>query len=621
MKLCQSNRSETFYPVFCSGKKLNEMQKLMIWSEIQGKPTIPSSEVVERIISRGEHISVSIRQINRFRAEHEISREQGRPRGSKKESQSSQLVKVALNVTRSGVHPFDDWIEEQEGFAGIIMSLQERIEIYKTANPGGKFRLLYHRKQTLLLHYKALFYAPLFDIGKLIEYDYKVNPLQSVIGRSYQSSTLNQFLGQLERIQAGELFKATPNAKDNGEIGYVDGVMTPFWTKQSMHKGYITMLGRIMAGSQAVITHNAAGYVAYFSYFTPDSNLSPIILDYCKEVHTQTGIEIFVIDRAVNSTQNAADFQEAGLGLLCMLDKNEYSGLESFEADEIGKLKNGSVVYQAKWKVDDPNDPQEKKNQDKRVFVVVWEEDRPLVYWGNQKVKDALPLLEWPEVYRARVHLQETSFKGMIAHGKLKICFGIKKIWGPDRHQERKKEVIETKIKAIEKRIEKKTLLIVEQTEKVEKSEEKSHTKLLPIRQKRLCELQKEKNEISTRQEAEKKKLDTFDEAKERADRDTRKQEIMTARTLILENFLVAFWAALSIHLKQKVSFETLIALFFNRSGSCTETPLEKIYWIDTQGLSVSNELILGDIVQAVTAMNIKCRGKTVRVRMKRRGS
>jgi len=39
--------------------------------------------------------------------------------------------------------------------------------------------------------------------------------------------------------------------------------MRAYWSRQSMHKGKITMLGRIMAGSQAVIAHDEAGQAVF----------------------------------------------------------------------------------------------------------------------------------------------------------------------------------------------------------------------------------------------------------------------------------------------------------------------------------------------------------------------
>jgi hypothetical protein len=86
------------------------------------------------------------------------------------------------------------------------------------------------------------------------------------------------------------------------------------------------------------------------------------------------------------------------------------------------------------------------------------------------------------------------------------------------------------------------------------------------------------------------------------------------------EEYLNVFLDELSVYLKQKISLETLITLFFNRSGSMAETSSEIIYFLDTKGLSTSDRQTLADIVQAVTALNIKCQeGKPIRARLKGR--
>ena len=48
-----------------------------------------------------------------------------------------------------------------------------------------------------------------------------------------------------------------------GQITYIDGHMIAYWARVPMHKGQITMRGRIMAGSQAVIAHNEAGHAVF----------------------------------------------------------------------------------------------------------------------------------------------------------------------------------------------------------------------------------------------------------------------------------------------------------------------------------------------------------------------
>src|SRR5712691_6581780 len=129
-----------------------------------------------------------------------------------------------------------------------------------------------------------------------------------------------------------------------GPLIFVDGHMIAYWSRRSMPKGKITMLGRIMAGSQAVIAHNEAGQAIFVAYSPPDIPVSKIILAYCQKVAEATGSALFVIDRAVNAVALARAFHDHDLGLLCMLDDNEHTGLGSFEATEVDTLDDGTKV-------------------------------------------------------------------------------------------------------------------------------------------------------------------------------------------------------------------------------------------------------------------------------------
>ena len=129
-------------------------------------------------------------------------------------------------------------------------------------------------------------------------------------------------------------------------------------------------------------------------------HLSPLIVAYCEQVAMATGSDLFVLDRALKSKAIAQAFDEAGLGLLCMLDDNEPHGVESFQATEVGPLDDGTRLYEGPWKVT--------REDDDRHFVIVEPQDRkPLVYWGSPQVKAEAEA--WPEIYRARTELQENQ--------------------------------------------------------------------------------------------------------------------------------------------------------------------------------------------------------------------
>ena len=111
-----------------------------------------------------------------------------------------------------------------------------------------------------------------------------------------------------------------------------------------MHKGKSTMHGRIMVGSQAVMSHDGEGQGVFVAYYPPDMHLSQLILAYGHQVAAATGSRLFVMDRAVHSQALARAFDEAGFGLLGMLDDNEHQGLESFEATEHILSENRSMA-------------------------------------------------------------------------------------------------------------------------------------------------------------------------------------------------------------------------------------------------------------------------------------
>jgi len=520
------------------------------------------------------------------------------------------VVCVSPRLSFIGVHLFARWLDQQPAFEPVVAGLIEAIRAYQRTHPADDFAWLHHHDVTLRRRFAALLLAPLLGIERLSGFDTQEHPLETLIGQGYHSSTLSQFLGQLERIEAGPWLMPILLPAQGGQLIYVDGHMIAYWSRQSMHKGKITMRGRIMAGSQAVISHDENGQAVYVAYDPPDTPLSQVMLAYCEQVAAASGSDLFVIDRAVNSQAMAQAFDEAGLGLLCMLDDNEHHGLESFEATEVQTLDEGTRLYEGPWKV--------ARQDDARHFVIVEPADgKLLVYWGSAKVKAELEVSEWPEMYRARTELQENAFKRMIEHGALDINAGRKTILGPDRHQQRAEAKVRDSLDSVSHRVAKKSLELEAKRELVAESEAKGHVKRLEQRQHAVVVLEEELGEAKQREAQLQEQADAFEAPKERADRDVRKQTIMTIRTLFLENLLQSFMAVLVSVLPKKVSLEKVLKLLFERSGSRIERDKIITYWINATGLSLGNRRVLDEIVEGLNAMGLVEGGKPVCVSLK----
>src|SRR5258705_803316 len=349
MQLTHGQRSigDDLNPDFYAGRKLGEMEQALLWSLLQGEPGCPSRVLLDKAAKRQMVIAVSLRHVNRWRAAWGLNRRQGRPGhadGHRPVVSGAEVVRGTPSVACVGVHVFAHWLDQQEAFAPVVAHLTQAAQAHKQRHPDDDFALLHHRKSTLLHGFQALFYAPLLGIDRLSEFDTREHPLQTLIGHGYQSSTLSQFLGQLERVDAAESLMSVLVADRAGSLIYVDGDRIAYWTLQSMHKRKITMLGRIMAGFQARVAHDDAGPAVFLGYYPPPNHMSHVIVAYCQKVALATGSALFVIDRAVNAVALAVAFDAQGLGLLCMLDDNEHDGLESFAATQVDTLEDGTPV-------------------------------------------------------------------------------------------------------------------------------------------------------------------------------------------------------------------------------------------------------------------------------------
>src|SRR5438874_3140659 len=613
LALSQSNPDVGSSPSFCSGRKLGDIEQALLWSLLQEDPQCPSRLLLDEAARRQRPIAVSLRQLNRWRVQWQLNRRQGRPRqtlysGSPVSGAAVVVVRPRLSVV--GVHLFAHWLGHQGAFDPVVAQLTQAVETHKHTHPDDDFALLHHREQTLRHRFQALFFAPLFGIEHLTEFDTREHPLATLLGRSYQSSTLTQFLGQLERVRADEALVPTLIPAQAGQITYIDGHMIAYWSRVAMHKGKITMRGRIMAGSQAVIAHNEAGYTLFVAYYPPDIHVSQVIVAYCHQVALATGTSLFVIDRAVNAVAIACAFDNQGVGLLSMLDESEHDGLDSYEATEVDTREDGTRVYSGAWKVPRPDDP-------RHLVIVKPTEGKTLVYWGMPQVKETLETSEWPRVYLERNELQEHSFKRMIDHGALNTNYGRKKITGPDRHQQRVREQVEKSLEAAQKRVDKKAEEFKAQQDKVGESESKGHGKRLEQRQRALVVVEQELKDAQPTHVQLTEQAVAIGPPRERADRDFRKQTIMTVRTLLLENALMAFMVVLCGRLQTKVSLDCLLRILFERSGSRMATASQVVYWVNTAGLSLPYRRLLSEVVDGLCAMELKDQGKPIRVRLK----
>jgi len=340
-------------PSFYDGRQLGEVEQALLWTLLQEDPQCTSQALLDKAAERQLWVRVSLRHRNRWRAMWQLSRRTGRPPRPARlvpVRAESAVVAVTLRGSFVGVHLFARWLDQQGAFEPVVAGLKQAITVPQHAHPDDDSALWPHRESTLRRRFPALFFAPLLGIERLTACDTHEHPRATLMGSSYQSSTLSQLLGELERVEAAGALMPILSRDQAGQLTDGDGHRSASWSRKPMHKGKSTMHGRIMVGSQAVMSHDGEGQGVFVAYYPPDMHLSQLILAYGHQVAAATGSRLFVMDRAVHSQALARAFDEAGFGLLGMLDDNEHQGLESFEATEVDPLDDGTRVYQGPWK-------------------------------------------------------------------------------------------------------------------------------------------------------------------------------------------------------------------------------------------------------------------------------
>jgi hypothetical protein len=160
-------------------------------------------------------------------------------------------------------------------------------------------------------------------------------------------------------------------------------------------------------------------------------------------------------------------------------------------------------------------------------------EDKTLVYWGTPKVEDAVETNQWPRVYRARNERQAPRCKRMNDHGALTTNDGRKKIVGPDRQQQRQREQRAQSLEAAHQRVDKKAEALKAHQGKIAEAESKGHGKRLEQRQRALVVVEKALKDAQHHHAKRTEHASAIGPPQERADRDCRKQTMMTCRTLL----------------------------------------------------------------------------------------
>ena len=587
--------------IFRERYKIKIEEQLMLYKLLYKNREKSSREILTKTYEI--KIEISISQVNRIRKEWGLSRKKGRPRTEENSNEQAGELEAAIQ-SKAGVQLFSMLLDENEKYKEPLNAIKAAIKVYQQVDSEEDFRLLHSREETISKKWKALTLLSLLGINRLSQLDYQEHELLSVLDFHYSYSTLSQFLGELERIDAGYFLNLALSIDAKGEYCYIDTHKIAYYSRKRMHKGMVTNKGKVMAGSCALIAHDQNAQAIAVEYHPPDTHMSQVIEEFCAGIVEVTGISNFVIDREINSCKTARLFIANDWELICLLAANEYKGTESFKKHFSKELEDGTRLYKASWK--------EYREDDPRKFIVAKKPNKVIAYWSTPKLFDQLTGEQVVNTYCNRTEIQENSLKDMKMHGALDVNYGRKTISGIDRTHQRKVDKLNKRIEKQKIKLEKIQNNIIKQNRKVTQSILKRYRALLITRQNKLQQYQQKELEIQKKIEELGQQKNELGSSGQREDRDFRKQQIMTCRTAWLENQLKLFINLLSQKLDKPVDIETIISLFFHRTAIVIEAKDRILYKFNTKGLSPKFQNILKKLIDGFNCISLCHRGKKV---------
>ncbi len=192
--LTQTKLNSPSSPSLFAGRKLDVVDKAFLLNLLHEDPQSPSRLLLDKVAQSHAPLDISVRHLNRLRRQWELGRPKGRPRHApchRPAASRAEIVRIQPRLPYVGLHLFEHWLDQQGVFDPMVAQLKQAIQAYQQTHPDDDFALLHHRDETLRRRFQALFFAPLFGIERLTEFDTHEHPLATLLGRSYQSSRVS----------------------------------------------------------------------------------------------------------------------------------------------------------------------------------------------------------------------------------------------------------------------------------------------------------------------------------------------------------------------------------------------------------------------------------------------
>jgi hypothetical protein len=335
-------------------------------------------------------------------------------------------------------------------------------EQYQAAQAGPTLRVLHSEPATFWHKLDHLLYLPVLGLTRPADLYYYQGPgLQVLYGFTYKYLPLEQFLGQLTRLQIGGPM-ATALARRYSQLWYpgsaplwlfTDWHVKPHWTKFPAHSGAITMWGRIMPGTKQLLINGPEGHLLGGWNYPVDSTLPGVLVELETQLAYQLGREIAynVFDSEGGGLPTGLRYADAGRDYLSVLPRQGAYHLADFAVvGEWAPVENDPdhEAVEAHW-----CDPVRAQADPRRLVLMrrLGDTDPTRIYVGRFPV--ALSAASIPARFRQRWACQERRIRELVNGANLNANYGYTFSEVPNRTQRRRWEEAQARVEISERRL------------------------------------------------------------------------------------------------------------------------------------------------------------------------
>jgi hypothetical protein len=354
-------------------------------------------------------------------------------------------------------------LEAAKAEMGVAEAVTECVETgsqaYQAAHSSATLRVLSSQPETIWGKFDHLLYLPLLNLTRPRDlYYYQGDGLQSLYGFTYKYHPLEQFLGQLTRLELGQplanrLAKCYTQAWYAGDetlFVFADWHVKPHWTKWFSHSGAVTMWGRVMPGTKQLLVNGPKGYLLIGWNYPIDSHFSRVLVEMEAELDTivERPIAYTIVDSEGSGLPLAERYAEAKRCYLSVLPRNPVRPLSDFKV-------------QGQWQTvtDDPEHEvvkaiwadAKKAEQDPRHLILmrpVGQTDPTRIYTGC--IPADIPITQIPPFFRQRWFHQEWRIRELVKGANLNVNYGYTYAEVPNRTRHREWQEAQEKVEVTE---------------------------------------------------------------------------------------------------------------------------------------------------------------------------